>query len=354
MKLVDLVHLELEGSKLTFDQLQFAYQRNSSTTTCSWMVSSVIEHFNKKGTTVYAASMDMSKAFDMVNWRILFSNLLERNINPLFLRVITFTYKNQRCQVRWGNAVSNQFSVSNGVRQGGVSSAILFAIYIDGLIKLLRESGFGCSIYGEYCGVFIFADDVILLSATRNGLQTMVDLSQRFVRKRNLKFGTDTNPRKSKTKCIIFSPRKVLSNPKNIILQGNMLPWVDEVLHLGITLQCDNSMKRDINKKRCIFNNKLNSLLQEFHSASPTILLKCANTYALSFPGSQIWDLFNEECEKLYRSWNVMIRKIYNLNRCTHRYLIEPLSDTYHLKTALCSRFVKFSKTLTGSNKFSV
>ena len=99
LKLVDLVFLELEGSKLTFDQLQFAYQRNSSTTTCSWMVSSVIEHFNKKGTTVYAASMDMSKAFDMVNWRILFSDLLERNINPLFLRVITFTYENQRCQV---------------------------------------------------------------------------------------------------------------------------------------------------------------------------------------------------------------------------------------------------------------
>ena len=68
LKLLDIVILLLEGDKLSFSELQFAYQANVSTTVCSWAVTSVIDHFNRKGAAVYGAAMDMSKAFDMVEW----------------------------------------------------------------------------------------------------------------------------------------------------------------------------------------------------------------------------------------------------------------------------------------------
>ena len=64
LKLIDLVVLSLEGEKLGFDEMQFAYQAKSSTTMCTWTVT----NFNRNGTTVYGAAMDMSKAFDMVEW----------------------------------------------------------------------------------------------------------------------------------------------------------------------------------------------------------------------------------------------------------------------------------------------
>ena len=35
--------------------------------------------------------------------------------------------------IKWGKANSDYFNVSNGVRQGGVLSSKLFAIYIDDL-----------------------------------------------------------------------------------------------------------------------------------------------------------------------------------------------------------------------------
>ena len=34
-------------------------------------------------------------------------------------------------KVKWGNCLYSPFSVSNGVRQGGVLSPYLFALYID-------------------------------------------------------------------------------------------------------------------------------------------------------------------------------------------------------------------------------
>ena len=58
--------------------------------------------------------------------------------------------------------------------------------------------------------------------------------------------------------------------------------------------------------------------------------------------------------EKLYNSWNVTVRHILNLDRKTHRCLIEPLSNRLHLKTILLSRLVSFYKGLINSKKFVV
>ena len=162
-----------------------------STTAYSWAVNLVIEHFNRKGTAVYAAAMDMTKAFDMVEWSKLFGTLLDRNVHCIFLRLLLFIYKNQSCQVKWGGKLSSCFTVSNGVRQGAISSAFLFSVYIDDLVKSSKESNIGCYIDGLFMGVFIFADDILLLSASRLGLQSMVNTCAQFASERNLKFGTN-------------------------------------------------------------------------------------------------------------------------------------------------------------------
>ena len=75
------------------------------------------------------------------------------------------------------------------------------------------------------------------------------------------------------------------------------------------------------------------------------------NSYATIIYGSNIWDIFSADCEKLYTSYNVAIRQILRVNRCTHRYLIEPLSKCNHLKTVIGSRYVTFHKTLLESKK---
>ena len=96
---------------------------------------------------------------------------------------------------------SHRFSVKNGVRQGAVSSAILFAVYINELLAFLRQARLGCHVQGVFYGALVFADDILLLSASRSGLQAMVDICYGFAAKRNLKFGTNSDQEKSKTKC---------------------------------------------------------------------------------------------------------------------------------------------------------
>ena len=75
--------------------------------------------------------LDASKAFDRVNHKILFQLLLKRNLPVPILRFLLSWYQSQSLSVRWNSTFSTSFGVSNGVRQGGVLSPLLFVVYID-------------------------------------------------------------------------------------------------------------------------------------------------------------------------------------------------------------------------------
>ena len=67
--------------------------------------------------------------------RKVFKLLRERNMCPIVLRLIIAMYISQMMQVRWGEILSKQFLVGNGVKQGGgVLSRVLFTVYIDNLL----------------------------------------------------------------------------------------------------------------------------------------------------------------------------------------------------------------------------
>ena len=105
-------------------------------------------------------------------------------MGSVFLRVIG-DQCNQKCNVRWGNAFSNTFNVKNGVRQGAVYSPVLFCIHIDNVIKLLCCSTNGCEIQDVYMGFWVYADDIILLSPSRRGLQEMVKICENIAKATN-------------------------------------------------------------------------------------------------------------------------------------------------------------------------
>ena len=113
---------------------------------CTFMVLETIEYYRSKGSNVHVLLLDASKAFDRVNYIKLFEKLLKREMCPLVMRLLLQTYLDQKLCVKWNDTSSEMFGVTNGVRQGGILSPLLFGVFIDELLCKLQNSGFGCRI----------------------------------------------------------------------------------------------------------------------------------------------------------------------------------------------------------------
>ena len=95
--------------------------------------------------------MDASKAYDRVNHWTLLRKLLKRSVSIIVVRMLLFWYSKQVVCIRWGTELSSYFNISNGVRQGGILSLSLFAIYMDDLSSLLNTSRIGRHISDVSC-----------------------------------------------------------------------------------------------------------------------------------------------------------------------------------------------------------
>jgi len=73
--------------------------------------------------------------------------------------------------VRWNGCVSYEFCVQSGVRQGSSLSPSIFNVFIDLFLSKLRQKRNGCHIGSWFVGAILYADDLILLSASVSGLQ---------------------------------------------------------------------------------------------------------------------------------------------------------------------------------------
>ena len=100
--------------------------------------------------------LDASKAFDHVEYVKLFQTLrVSQKICPTVLRLIMHMYVNQKILIRWNQLISQTCAISNGVKQGGeFLFPILYSVYVDNLIRLLRDSKIGCMYNNEYMGIF--------------------------------------------------------------------------------------------------------------------------------------------------------------------------------------------------------
>ena len=201
---------------------------------CTWLAIETIDYYMRNGSEVFVGVMDMTKAFDKVKQSALFWKLIKRGISLVFLRLLMDMYSKQMGCVTWNGKNSNTFSIRNGVKQGGVISPRLYCIYTDGLFSLLRQKRTGCWVGDHYVGILGYADDLLLIAPSRDGLQEMINTCEAYAKDLNLTFSTHSDPRKSKTKCMAFLKKE--RDLKNITLGGNELPWVNTAKHLGCKL----------------------------------------------------------------------------------------------------------------------
>ena len=310
-KVLENIILSYSSDNLHTTDNQFGFKPKLGTEMCVFAFKQVIDYYKSNSSPVYICYLDASKAFDRVNHWTLLSKLINRNINVLIIRLLQCWYRQQAFCIRWGTSLSTKFYVSNGVRQGGIMSPILFNVYMDNLSMELNKSGIGCVINDSPVNHLMYADDMCILAPSVTGLQNLLNISAEYAQMNTIIFN------ESKSKCMCIKPKNMseLYVP-NVKLNHKNLVWVQLYKYLGVMM--DSSCKDDTDIKRHIRGvyTRGNLIVNRFRNCSDDVKTRLFKTYCNSIYGGALWNNYTKPCyRKAKVAYNDIYRALFHIAR---------------------------------------
>jgi hypothetical protein len=185
-----LVKWSEENKILVEEQGGFRPQRG-----CPDQLFSLVELLKNRGRKgTFCCFIDVKKAFDRVFRAGLWKRLAEEGVKGKMWRVLKSIYETVESCVRVEGSLTDWFPVETGVRQGCVLSPLLYALFINGLVKEINAMNKGIEIEegGRRVGALLYADDIVLMANNRYDLQDMLDVVARYAKK----WRFELNPKK--------------------------------------------------------------------------------------------------------------------------------------------------------------
>ena len=215
---------------------QFGFRKFYSTAYSLIEITEKIKSTIDSGNYGCGIFIDLKKAFDTVNHKILLTKLEHYGLRGNILKWFESYLSNRKQYVFYNGVSSDIASSSCGVPQGSVLGPLLFLIYINDLPNISDKLSF-----------FLFADDTNIYYQSNN----LVEL-EKTVNKELKLLSLWLNLNRlalnvSKTNFVIFrSPKKVLNHNVTLIMNRKAIEQKDHVKYLGILMDQHLNWKHQI------------------------------------------------------------------------------------------------------------
>ena len=125
---------------------------------------------------------------------------------------------------------SKSIDILLGVAQGCTLSPTLFKIFIDGLIIAIEGAKQGVKVGQDMVSGLMFADDVVGISDTSEGLQNQIEKALEYTRKWRVTANA--------SKCAVLACHEDKKNPVEFKWKWGEeeLPMVDHYTYLGVEI----------------------------------------------------------------------------------------------------------------------
>ena len=346
LKTFEYCLLPVVTSCLPVNLNQFGFVKNSNCQKTIAILKEVLHSYISKKSEVHCAMLDLSKAFDKIDLNLLKDKLSNTRLPPCIIRIIYFMYTNAYVNVKFNDKIGPEWKVGNGVRQGGILSAYLFNFYIYEMIEEILNLNVGCFLANMNFSILCYADDIVLLCPSANGLQFLIDKSAEHLRTLFL----DINIEKSN--YLVFKKSKYKNIDTKVKLNGINLNRVQNCKYLGVILSDVLSIHEDTERVLNSFLKQFNALYYRFNFIQSDILKFLFKTYAFSFYGSELWfeTISQNKCfNNLAIAYHKAVKRICHLNVWDSNHLACELVGVPVFKHLHASRIFEFYLSLLNS-----
>ncbi|KAJ7946136.1 Retrovirus-related Pol polyprotein LINE-1 [Quillaja saponaria] len=178
--------------------------------------------------------IDLEKAYDKVPRQVLWWVLEKKKVPTIYIEVIKDMYEGVLTRVRTVDGMTGEFSITIGVHQGSPLSPYLFALVMDELTYNIQDRAPWC---------MLFADDIVLVDETREGLNSKLGMWRNALESKGLRLS------RTKTEYMECNFSKTRGGPNDIILDGQTIPTKDVFKYLGSFIQKDGAIEHDVNHR---------------------------------------------------------------------------------------------------------
>jgi hypothetical protein len=215
-----------------FDSLlcntQFGFRHSRDTMMACSFINDTATYFNAKGSAVYLCSLDAERCFDKIWHEGLFHKLHEQNIfRPEQWCFLLRWYRSSLAFVSWTAESSPTFAPTRGTKQGSLLSPLLFNAFINDLLSELQNTPAGIRIGPDCYNSIAYADDISLIAALPNDLQSLIDVCTNYADRWRFTYGL------KKTKCMTIG-KCMFQVPPQWTLKDHPIAPCEETCILGV------------------------------------------------------------------------------------------------------------------------
>ena len=208
------------------------------------VVNELIKHADRAKSSMYVMSIDLRDAFGSVSHDLIAHTLRAKGFSEDLVTMIMDSY--QGATTRYVNGETSQpIFLNRGVRQGCPLAPTLFNLCVEGLLeKLTKQEADGFEVGNKRITVQAYADDILLISDTEQGLKNLASTLERFCAATNLTINVD----KCRTMSYIVTANRRTTADVTFELRGQPVKTVsltDYMEYLGCPIAVTKEAKME-------------------------------------------------------------------------------------------------------------